>query len=236
LHEAAAKARSPETKAVIEALGTVFTGTGQPDFGDFVRQQRAALFPPGSENAAERTDAALNGMPLAFALGSPAALMSAAAADFASARRMNIGTVTNFLFSSTAYYFGREEALPQFANLVTFREFNAGEVMALPARYSYLRWWNAITQDAWLLVWLLALAAMLIVARRRGAVAVAPASYATALVLSGLLIMLVNSFFTELLPRYTAPMFELTFLSLVLLIGQTLELARSDDKALVSPS
>ncbi|HSH40236.1 MAG TPA: hypothetical protein VK993_15795, partial [Chthoniobacterales bacterium] len=67
--------------------------------------------------------------------------------------------------------------------------------------------------------------------RRLGSAAVATASYGTALVLLGLLIMLANSFFTELLPRYTVPMFELTYLSLVLLVGQTLEIVRTGGEA-----
>jgi hypothetical protein len=230
VQQAAAQPGSAETKAVIEALGARFATAEQLNFSEFVRQQRAALFPAGSEDVTERMDEALNGMPLAFALGSPAALMCSAATDFVSARRMRISTVTEFLFWSTVYYVGREEALPQLKKLVTFRAFSGDDIVALPARFSYLRWWSGVTCDGWLLIWFVALIALLVLARRRGAAVAPAASYATALVLVGLLIMLANSFFTELLPRYTAPMFELTYLSLVLLIGQTIETARSGEK------
>ncbi|HSH38623.1 MAG TPA: hypothetical protein VK993_07540, partial [Chthoniobacterales bacterium] len=155
VREAAANAPSPETKAVIEALGERFAAPEQLNVNEFVRQHRETLFPAGSEDVTERTDAAFNGMPLAFVLGSPAVLVRSAVEDFASARRMRIPTATEFLLWSTAYYFGREEALPQLANLITFSGYSHDDIVGLQVRFPYLRWWNALTYNGWLVVWLL---------------------------------------------------------------------------------
>ena len=236
VQDAAAKARSPETKATIGALAELFGSPEPPNFVEFVRRQQDSLFPPRSADVSERTDAALNGMPLAFALGSPAALVRAAAADFVTAREMRISTVTNFLFWTTVYYVGREEAPADLAKLVTFRAFTAKEITAMPLRFGYLRWWDAITYNGWLAIWLLAFAALLITARIRRVSVVTTCSYATALLLTALLLMLVNCFFTELLPRYTVPMFELTFLSLVLLVGRIAEIAVAKPEAPLASS
>ena len=225
VRNAAAQAGLPETKALIEGLGELYGKAEAPDLSGFVRRQREVLFPPGSEDVTERTDAALNAMPLAFLKGSPAALINAAAMDFATARRITIRQLTEFPFWSTAYYFGHEATLPQFGTLSTFRGRSRDELIALSARHSYLRWWTGVTFDAWLMIWLVALIACAAISRARRIAAVPTCSYATALVLTGLLMMLLNSFLTELLPRYTLPMFELTFLSLAILLGRLGETA-----------
>ena len=226
VRNAAARAGSPETKALIERLGELFGKGESPDMSGFVRQQRELLFAPGSEDVAERTDAALNGMPLAFLKGSPAALINAAAADVVTARRITIRQLTEFPFWSTAYYFGHEAALPQFAKLSSFRGRTRDELIAFSTRSPYLWRWRSVTFDRWLMIWFAALVVCFAIARARHVDEVVPTcSYATALVLTGLLMMLLNSFLTELLPRYSLPMFELTFLSLAILVGRIGEIA-----------
>jgi hypothetical protein len=162
-------------------------------------------------------------MPLAFLLGSPAALARAAAADFHSARDMSVGRVTDFLFEATAHNFGRFEAMPELQNLGTYRGSTADQIMEIPKRHAYLRWWNAVSYDACFIGWLAALAMLALLARRYTLEVTTACAYATALVLTGLLMMFVNSFLTEFLPRYTLPMFALTFLSLVILISRIAE-------------
>ena len=225
IEAAAAAARSPETKALTLALGEAFAKPEPLDVPEFIRGQRVALFPPGSEEVTERTDHALNGVPLAFAIGSPGALTTAAVKDFVIARRATVPQLTEFLFWSTAYHFGREEAMPEFGKLVTYRGSSAEAIIATGRRQSYLRWWTGVTYDWWFAAWAVALAALFVVARVRRVDVTSTCAYATALVLTGLLMVLLNCFLSELLPRYTLPMLQLTFLSLLILLSRIAEVS-----------
>jgi hypothetical protein len=220
---AASRARTPEGKGVIEALEDAFAQRESPDVNEFIRERRAALIPPGTSEAAARIDHAMNEMPLAFLTGSPAPLVNAASKDFIAARATSVWRLTEFLFETTAHYFKQPDAMPQLARLVTYRGATPEQIMAIPKRHAYLRWWNAVTHNGLLVVWLAALATLAFLARTRRATLAVTAAYATALLLTGLLMMLANCFLTEPLPRYALPMFELTFLSLVLLLGHIAE-------------
>ena len=219
---AASRARSPEAKGVIEALPDAFAHREPPDVTQFIRERRAALLPRGTPEAAARIDEAMNEMPLAFLSGSPAALVTAATEDFLAARKTSVWRVTEFLFETTTHYFKQTALMPQLAQLATYRGATPEQIMAIPKRHAYLRWWNVVTYDRLFVLWLAALATLVIVARTRTG-AIVTASSATALLLTGLLMMLVNCFLTEPLPRYALPMFELTFLSLMLLLSQIAE-------------
>ena len=223
VNAAASHARSPEGRKLIEALEQAYAHPEPPNVSEFLRVQRAALIPVDASESAARVDWILNEMPRAFLMGSPATLVTAAAADFRRAREMSVGRLTDFLFETTAHYFRGEDAMPQLAELVTYRASTAEQLMRIPNRHAYLRWWNAVSFDACFLAWLIALVALVMLARR-SAVEVAPVcAYATALVLTGLAMMLATAFLTEFLPRYPLPMFALTFLSLVILIGRIAE-------------
>lgn len=228
---AASRARSPEGKGVIEALHDAFAHREPPDVHEFIRERRAALIPPGTPEAAAQIDRAMNEMPLAFLTGSPAALVNAATEDFVAARRMSVWRLSEFLFETSAHYFKGREAMPQLANLVTYRGATPEQIMAVAKRHAYLRWWHVVTYDGIFVVWLAALAALTILARTTRGTFVVTAAYATALLVTGLLMMFANCFLTEPLPRYALPMFELTFLSLVLLLGQIAEAFSSQTRS-----
>ena len=113
--------------------------------------------------------------------------------------------------------------MPELAQLATYRRSTAKKILGIPKRHTYLRRWDAITFDGLFAAWLGAIAVLATLARVKRIDAAATCAYATALVLTGLLMMFVNCFLTELLPRYTLPMFALTFLALVILLSRIAE-------------
>jgi uncharacterized membrane protein YkvI len=80
-----------------------------------------------------------------------------------------------------------------------------------------------VSYRAFLLVWIVLLAALFLIAKMRKRDAAAVASYATALIVIAILMMLANCVLAVFQPRYTLPMWELTIISVTMLFGAILE-------------
>ena len=230
---AASRARSAEAARLIDAIGEAYANP-ELDISAFLRQERATLFPPGTKNVSARMDALLNELPRAFALGAPSTLVRTAVADFAEARQMTIADLTEFLFWSTAYYFGREQTMPQLGGLSTFRGSDGAGLIALGRQTTYLRLWSGVSLNWWCAAWLSGFGALVTLGALRQVDVVPSYSFAAALMVTGFLIMLAHCFLTELLARYTLPTFQLLFLSLVVLLSRIVEIGTGD--SVTSPS
>src|SRR5207249_3990832 len=148
-------------------------------------------------------------------------LLSAVATDFKRSQEITIPDVVSFLFVATRYYFSHPAVMPQCASLITFRDKNAVEVFAIFKKHSYFRHPKNVDYRALLLFWLVVLALFLLIAKIREAADLA--SYATALTVIGLLMMLANCALTVFQPRFTLPMWELTIISVSILSGKSVE-------------
>ncbi len=225
LGDAGARASTPDAKRLIALLGeTLRNASGAPlDNIGFMNAARPVLFPPGTSSAAIKMDRALNEMAKAFLVSNPDVFGRLALNDFAELRRTTLPDLNDFLFRSTAYQFDSRKKMPDPLVLSTYRNSNADTVIALATRYAYLRWWSGLSYNAWLLVWGACLGVVLLLARFRRTDAAAVISYACALLLTGLTLLLLNCFLTEALVRFTLPMFQMLFVSLALLLGHILE-------------
>ena len=95
--------------------------------------------------------------------------------------------------------------------------------MAIFKKHSYFRPPTNFSYGVLLFLWCVNLALLGVVAKVRIKEFAAVSSYAAALTLFGLLIMLANCFLTMFQPRFTLPMWELTIISVPILSAKTLE-------------
>jgi uncharacterized membrane protein YpjA len=109
--------------------------------------------------------------------------------------------------------------MPQCASLVTFRDRNAAQVFAIFKNHSYFRHPKHLSYRALLFLWVIILGLFAVIARMRKQQAAGVASYAAALTMIGLFMMLANCVLAVFQPRYTLPMWELTIVSLSILFG-----------------
>lgn len=223
---AAARADSAETKRALELLAA--EDERPVNVVEFLGRARAAIFPRGTGDAAAEIDRAINRIPAAVFASSPGKLIEVAVADFRGARKMSVAHVTGNLFVTTEYFFKFPEMMPELSKLVTYRHFDVPALAALAERRTYFRWWSMLSFNAWMGIWLAACCALVWFGRQRRVDVAVSCSYAAALLLIGLLMMAANCFFTELLPRYTLPMFALMFLSLVILVSRIAEVVAAE--------
>ena len=221
LDQATKNTGSADVKNLILLLRNEFTGrTADWDIGAFKKSAQASLFPPRGDLAEQqRFDRALNGMVGAFLWPPSKILLSAVATDSKRSQRITIPEVVAFLFVSTRFYFSHRDAMPQCASLITFRDRNADQIFAIFKNHSYFRHPKNVSYRTLLLVWVVLLAALFLIAKMRKRDIAGLASYATALIVIAILMMLANCLLAIFQPRYTLPMWELTLVSLSILFG-----------------
>jgi hypothetical protein len=129
----------------------------------------------------------------------------------------------NQLFGQTTFYFSHSGAMAGCAPLITFRDKSAAQILAIFKKHSYFHRRKSFSYSAFLLIWFTNLFLLAVLARVRKEDVAALSSYATALTLVGLVMMLANCFLNEFQPRYTLPMWELTIVSASVLVGRTME-------------
>jgi len=93
--------------------------------------------------------------------------------------------------------------------------------MAIFKKHSYFHHPKNFGYNAFLFFWCVNLALLAVVAKVWTKELAAVSSYAAALTLVGLFMMLANCFLNVFQPRYTLPMWELTVVSLSILFGET---------------
>ena len=215
LDKVAGNTAFPDVKKVISrlreavALRAKSPGTGGTSLPDVVTDP--ALAP------------VLNRTAQAFLYPPDKIFLGAVATDFTRSRETTIPKVVDYLFQSTTFYFVAPGLAPGEAPLSTFRDKSAGQIAAIFWKHSYLHRWKSFSYNAFLLFWFANLSLLTVLAKVRKEEAAAVVSYATALTLVGLVMMLANCLLSEFLPRYTLPMWELTIVSVSVLFGKTVE-------------
>lgn len=220
LDDVSTHAASEDVKKMISLLRVSFaTGVSSLDVKDFNRKTTALLFAPQTDPYDEKYAVLLNHTAWAFLCPPNYIFLDAVAADFKKSQEITIPDVVGFLFVTTRYYFSHREAMPQCASLVTFRGKDADQVFGIFKRHSFFRRPKNLTYRALLCFWLISFALFVGIAKVRKQEVAGLASYATALTVVALLMMLANCFLTVFQPRYTLPMWELTIISVTILGG-----------------
>lgn len=237
LDQATKNTGSADVKNVISVLRNESAGgIADWDQGAFKKNAEAALFPPPRTLAEQqRLDSALNGMVRTFLWPPEKIFVRAIATDFKRSQQITIPEVVAFLFVTTRFYFSHRDAMPQCAALVTFRSKDADQIFGIFKKHSYFRHPKNLTYRVLLSLWVTGFVLLVVIAKVRKKDVYELASYATALVAVGLLIMLANCFLAVFEPRYTLPMWELTIISVASLLGAIMDALLHQSGSLDSP-
>jgi hypothetical protein len=214
---------SPDVKKVISLLREAFPEAPNWDVIAFMRKAQASLFARETESQEEKFNLVLNRMAQAFLCPPEKIFLNAAATDFTRSREATIPSVVNQLFGQTTFYFSHSESMAACAPLITFRDKNATQIVAIFKNHSYFHRRKSFSYNAFLFFWFANLLLLAVLAKVRNEEVAALSSYATALTLVGLVMMVANCFLNEFQPRYTLPMWELTIVSASILFGRIME-------------
>lgn len=224
LDKAAKNTDSADVKKLISLLRDSFHDEN-PNWNAiaFKKKAQASLFSPQTDRSEKRFYVVLNRTTRAFLYPPEKIFLSAIATDLKASQRITIPDVVSFLFVTTRFYFSHAAKMPQCASLVTFRDKNADEVFAIFKKHSYFRHPKDLSYRALLFLWLINLALFVVIARMRAQQTAGVGSYAIALTVVGLFVMLANCVLAVFQPRYTLPMWELTIVSASILSGGVMD-------------
>jgi len=224
LDKVAKNTDSADVKKVISLLRDAFPDeTSNWDVMAFKKKAQASLFPPQTDPREEKFYLALNRTVQAFLYPPEKIFLSAIATDFKRSQEATIPSVVRQLFASTTRYFSYPELMPDHAALFTFRNKSAAEIMAIFKKHSYFHHPKNFSYSAFLFSWCVNLALLAVLAKMRKEEVAAVSSYAAALTLVGLFMMIANCVLNVFQPRYTLPMWELTIVSATVLFSKTIE-------------
>ena len=213
---------STDVKKLISLLRNAFPDeTPNWDVMAFRKKAQASLFPPQTDPREEKFYPVLNRTAQAFLYPPEKIFLSVVATDFKRSQEATIPTVVRQLFADTTRYFSHPELVPDQAALFTFRDKSSAQIMAIFKKHSYFHHPKNFGYNAFLFFWCVNLALLAVVAKVWTKELAAVSSYAAALTLVGLFMMLANCFLNVFQPRYTLPMWELTVVSLSILFGET---------------
>jgi hypothetical protein len=224
LDKVAKNTNSADVKKLISLLGHAFPDKiSDWDVMGFKKEAQTSLFPLQTDPGEEKFYLVLNRTVQAFLYPPQKMFVSAVATDFKRSQGATIPTVVRQLFASTTRYFVHPELVPDHAALLTFRDKSAAQIMAIFKKHSYFRHPKNFSYSVFLFFWCVNFGLLTILAKRRKKELAAVFSYAAALMLVGLFMMLANCFLNVFQPRYTLPMWELTTVSACILSAKTLE-------------
>src|SRR5688572_6729410 len=232
LQKVAARADSPDTRALVNLLAQMHD-EGAGVFGrPFMERASALLFPGEVSIPWEKLDLAVNKMAYAFLLPPTPEHWQVARTEFLASLKMSGTDIPDWLIITTAYFFDHKDEMPACATLVTFRDNAAETIIGIPARYPYFRLWRGLSYNKAALIWLGSLLLLIIVGRQKKKNIGVIASLGIALIAIGLLMTASACLVTEFLPRYALPMWQLLLLSLYIFVGTGADLiATSKEKS-----
>ena len=212
LQRAAANSRSDDIQSVLNAIRAAPSEADTFDTMALIKNAEA-LLPPQIAASIDKSDEVFNETAMAFLTSPSPIFLNAVGSDFVNSQKTILLTVVRQLLQGTTQYFF---LMPKCANLVTFRDRSTREFLDNIHTHPYLALWKRFTYTKLLFVWLLTFlfVALLPAGRNPGLL-----GYASALIVTGLLMMLGTCFLTSFQPRFTLPMWELTIVSLTLLLG-----------------
>jgi hypothetical protein len=222
LQRAAANSRSADVQSVLNALRQAPSGAGKFDTVALIKNAKT-LLPPQIAASIDKSDEVFNETALAFLTSPSPIFLKAVGSDFVNSQKTTILAVVRQLLQSTTYYFLYPTTMPKCANLVTFRNSSNREFLDKMHKHPGLAFWKRFTYAKLLFLWLVTFIFVALMPRGRNPGLL---GYAAALTVIGLLMMLGNCFLTVFQPRFTLPMWELTIVSLTLLLGSAAQSLR----------
>ena len=226
---------SADVKNLIELLRNDLSGKSDMDVSAFRQKAQAYFSSPQTDPGGQVFHVTLHRATLAFLYPPQEILLAAVATDFERSQRITIPDVVAFLFVTTRFYFSHRDVMPQCASLTTFRSKNADQIFAVFKKHSYLRHPKNVSYRGFLFMWIVLFAAFVVIAKVRKLDVAGVASYAIAMIVIAVLIMLANCLLAVFQPRYTLPMWELTIVSLFILFGGTMNALLYQSGRLHSP-
>jgi hypothetical protein len=224
LDKVAKNTDSADVKKVISLLRDAFPdGTSNWDVMAFKNEAQAWLFPPQTDPREEKFYLVLNRTVRAFLCPPKKIFLSAVATDFKRSQEATIPSAVRELFADTTRYFFYPELVPDQAALLMFRDKSAAQIMAIFKKHSYFHRPKNFSYGTFLFFCCVNLVLLAVLAKMRKEEVAAISSYAVALTLLGLFMMLANCVLNVFQPRYTLPMWELTIISASVLFGKTME-------------
>ncbi len=224
LQKVAGRTHSTEARKLIALLEQMHAEKADMSSEPFM--QRAILLFDGPKW--EELDRALNQMAFAFLLPPTPEHLQATKKDLLYALGMPPTEITNYLFATTAFYFEHQDGMPQYANLVTFRGATADQITSIPSQHLYFRLWQGLNYNKVFVFWLLALVALVLLARRKRTSVSATTAFGIALTAVGLLICATACVLHECEPRFALTLWQLLLLSLYLFLGKTADLIKRE--------
>jgi hypothetical protein len=224
LRKVASRTQSIQARRLIALLEQMHTEKADMSSGSFM--SRAILLFDGPKW--EELDLALNQVAFAFLLPPTPEHLQATKKDLLYALDLPPTEITAYLFATTAFYFGHEDSLPQYASLLTFRGVTADQITSIPSQHLYFRLWQGLNYYKVFLFWLLVLAALILLARRKRTSVSETTAYGIALTAVGLLICTTACVLHECEPRFALTLWQMLLLSLYLFLGKTVDLLRRE--------
>lgn len=227
LDQVGADSSSPDAQKVIVLLHAWSWEEPNWDVLGFMQKAESSLFAPEGKAEDKKFNVALNAMAWGFLWPPKKVFLRAVTTDFNRSREVTIPAVVNHLFRGTIFFFSNPASMAGCATLSTFRDRSPAQIAGDFKKHSYFHRRKSVSYNAYFLFWFTSLALLALIAAAREANVSTVTSYAAALVLIGLAMMLGNCFFTEFGERYTLPMWTLTIVSASTLCGRFLELVLS---------
>lgn len=224
LQKVSARTHSRQARELVTLLEQMHEEGADLDTGPFTKRAIPLLFPNETMVPWEKLDIALNQMAYAFLLPPTPEHLQAAKTDFVTALKMPVTEISSALFETTAYYFEHKEDMPACAALATFRGASAETINRIPSQHFYFQLWLGLTYIRGFAIWLVSLMAFVVAARWKNGGVASISSIGIALTAIGLPMVASACLLTDLLPRYTLPMWQLLLLSFFILAGGTADL------------
>lgn len=223
LDEVEKRTASEDVKKLISLLRNAFSTNQNWDVMAFMRKAQESLFTRQTDPQGQRFYLLLNRTEKVFLCPPNKVLLTAVARDFKRSQETTIPDVVRQVFASTTSLLSIPTVPPAYASLRTFRDSSPAQIMAVFKKHAYFRRPKDVSYRAFLFLWAANFALIIALARTRRLRVSVVGSYAAALTLVGLFMMVANCVLNVFQPRYTLPMWELTIVSASILSAKTLE-------------
>jgi hypothetical protein len=181
----------------------------------------------------EELDAGFKQMALTFLWPATPELTNLIKKDFLAVMKLPSTEVSDYLFSTTAYYFYHQDGMPGLAHLSTYGGgASVASLEALPSEHDYFHFWQRLSYRGAVALWFALLLILIWAARRNRSPIAATVGLAVAFVLVGLFQFGEACVVHDYEPRFSISMWELLLLSLFLLLGNLFDLLLPEPRTL----